>query len=320
MKRIVQCVPNFSEGRDKTIIDEIVSPLKNIDGFKLIGYEPDKDYNRTVVTLLGDPDAMIQPLLTFFKKAQQLIDMRKHKGEHARMGAIDVVPFIPINGVTIDECIDYANRLATQVNEQFDIPVFMYAKAAKMDNREMLPTIRQGEFEGMEEKMQNQEWYPDYGKNHIHPSFGVVAIGARMPLIAYNIDLNTKDEKIANTIAKAIRKSSGGFGFVQAGPVYLDQREHVQVSMNILDYKKNPLYRVLETVKMEAKRFQVEVTSSEVIGLIPQDALVQSLKYYLACDNKVLEKTATITDVTQYAIKHLGLRDFDDKKIIEAHI
>lgn len=320
MKPIVQCVPNISEGRNKEIIEAIVEPLKHQVGFKLISVESDQDYNRSVITLIGDPEAMIAPLMHFFSKAIQWIDMRNHHGEHPRMGAIDVVPFIPISNITMDSCIEYANRLGKLVSETFFIPVFMYAQAAKHPNRESLPSIRQGEFEGMKAKLTQNEWMPDYGTNQMHESFGVVAIGARMPLVAYNIDLDTKDEKVANTIAKAIRKSSGGFQFIQAGPVLLEARGHVQVTMNILDYVKNPLYRLLETVKMEAKRYHVNVTSSEVIGLIPKDALVGSVKYYDGCFNRSTSKQAPLEDIVEKAIHDLSLRDFDITKVIDYYL
>ncbi len=320
MKKIVQCVPNFSEGRRLDIIEKIVKPLKNKPGFKLVSYEPDGDYNRTVVTLIGDIDSLIEPLLDFFSEALKYIDMNKHSGEHPRMGAVDVVPFIPITGITIDECIEYANLLAKKVNERFSIPVFLYAKAAKYIERENLPTIRSGEFEGMKEKIKEDKWRPDFGDAKIHETFGVVAIGARMPLIAFNIDLDTSEEKIASKIARSIRQSSGGFQYVQAGPAFLEERGHVQVTMNILDYKKNPIYRIFETVKMEAKRYGATVTSSELIGLCPKDALLRSINYYLDIEKIDCEKDMSLDDITLYSNKYLKLRGFSKMKIIEAHL
>lgn len=320
MKRIVQCVPNFSEGRNLDIIEKIISPLKNQKGFKLVSYEPDADYNRTVVTLIGDVESLIEPLLNFFFEALKYIDMNEQTGEHPRMGAVDVVPFIPISGITINECIDYANELGKKVFERFSIPVFLYAKAAKYPERENLPTIRKGEFEGMKEKIKKEKWIPDFGEPKIHETFGAVAIGARMPLIAYNIDLKTTNDKIANKIARAIRKSSGGFQYVQAGPAYLEERGHVQVTMNILDYKKNPIYRIFETVKMEAKRYDIEVIASELVGLCPKDALMRSVKYYLDKEKKAYKKDIILEDVSLYSIKYLKLRDFNKMKIIEAHL
>lgn len=321
MMRIVQCVPNISEGRDLDKIKKIIEPLQQQqEGFKLVSYEPDHDYHRTVITLLGDPEKMIIPLIHFFERSIQLIDMNLHHGEHPRMGAVDVVPFIPIQGVTMDECVGYAKSLADHVSMIHHIPVFLYAKAAQSKERESLPEIRKGEFEGMKEKIQDPMWKPDYGQPWIHPTFGVVAIGARMPLIAFNIDLSTDDEKIANHLAKVIRQSSGGYQYIQAGPASLKERGHVQVTMNILDYKKNPIYRILETIKMEIKRYDLKVTSSEIVGLLPKEAIVDSLKYYFACDKMPYNNTMSLEELTAHAIHYLGFRDFDQKKIIEAYL
>jgi glutamate formiminotransferase len=317
--KIVQCVPNFSEGRDLDKVEKIVSVLKNQEGFKLVSYEPDADYNRTVVTLLGDPKAIIKALIPFTKQVLDLIDMNKQSGEHPRMGAIDVIPFIPIQDVTMEECVAYANEVAKAINETFDIPIFMYAKAANKKDRIKLPSIRKGEFEGMKSKIKEPNWAPDYGKAEIHESFGVIGIGARIPLIAYNIDLQTDNIKIASSIARAIRFSSGGFRHIQAGPVFLDSRGHVQVTMNILDYKKNPIYRILETVKMEALRYGVQVPSCELVGLLPKEALEDSIKYYVA--RQGLEyHVSSLEDLADQAVKYMQFRDFDLLKIIEANI
>jgi glutamate formiminotransferase len=320
MSKIVQCVPNFSEGRDLEKVEKIVSVLKNKEGFKLVSYEPDGDYNRTVVTLLGDPLQIIDALVEFTGVVLELVDMNVQSGEHPRMGAVDVIPFIPITDVTMEECVEYANIVAKKINEKYEIPIFMYAEAANEKSRVKLPNIRKGEFEGMKEKIKDPKWVPDYGKPEIHPTFGVIGVGARIPLIAYNIDLDTVDTKIANNIAKAIRFSSGGFKHIQAGPVFLDTRGHVQVTMNILDYKKNPIYRILETVKMEAKRYGVAVPSCELVGLLPKGALVNSLKYYYAVEGKEYNKDMSFEELTEAAIKYIGFRDFDKLKIIEANI
>ena len=320
MARIVQCVPNFSEGRDLEKIEDIVSVLKNKDGFVMVSYEPDEDYNRTVVTLLGDPNYIVDALVEFTGKVLSNIDMNFQSGEHARMGAVDVIPFIPIEEVTMEECIKYANTVAKKINNKYGIPIFMYAEAANVKDRVKLPNIRKGEFEGMKDKIKLENWKPDYGKTEIHPTFGVIGVGARIPLIAYNIDLDTSDLKVANNIAKAIRFSSGGFRYVQAGPVYLDSRGHCQVTMNILNYKKNPIYRIFETVKMEAKRYQVEVTNSELVGLLPKDTLIRSLRYYFKSQGLDFDKEMSFDDVTKYSIRYLMFRDFDKFKIIEANI
>jgi glutamate formiminotransferase len=320
MRKIIQCVPNISEGRDLDKIEKIVQPLKNNKGFKLVSYEPDQDYNRTVITLIGNPDDMIEPLVAFFKEALMHIDMNHHKGEHPRMGAVDVVPFIPIEGLSIDECVSYAKSLAEKINTSLDIPIYLYAQAANTSDRENLPTIRKGEFEGMKEKIKDPIWKPDYGKPEIHETFGVTAIGARIPLIAYNIDLDTDDLDIAKKLAKTIRKSSGGFQYIQAGPAYLEEKGHTQVTMNILDYKKNPIYRMYEMIQIEALRYGVEVKSSEIVGLVPKDAIYRSLTYYLDMDHITYDKHISLNQITSYAIKYLGFRDFDSSKIIEYHI
>ncbi len=320
MARIVQCVPNFSEGRDFDKIEQIVECLKNQPGFKLVSYEPDGDYNRTVVTLLGDPEYIVDKVVEFTGKVLELVDMNVQSGEHPRMGAVDVIPFIPIEGVTMEECITYANETAKKINEAYDIPIFMYAEAANETKRKKLPNIRKGEFEGMKEKIKDPKWAPDYGNAEIHPTFGVIGVGARIPLIAYNIDLATEDTKIAGNIAKAIRFSSGGFRHVQAGPVYLDNRGHAQVTMNILDYKKNPVYRILETVKMEAKRYGIDVPSCELVGLMPKATLLNSLKYYFQVEGKEFDKNMSFEEMISYAKTYMGFRDLEVLKIIEANI
>ncbi|MFW5913583.1 MAG: glutamate formimidoyltransferase [Bacillota bacterium] len=320
MQKVVQCVPNISEGRDRERIETIVAPLKGKSGFTLVSYEPDADYNRTVITLIGDPDAMKEPLMEMVQRASALIDMNSHEGQHPRMGAVDVMPFIPISGIDMDSCIEIARDMGKYIAEQSDIPVFMYAEARHHKNRKSLPKIRKGEFEGMKEKIKQDEWKPDYGSRSIHPTSGVTAVGARMPLIAYNIDIPTESETIAKKLSQAIRGSSGGFKFIQAGPAFLQERGHVQVTMNILNYKKNPIYRVLETVKMEAKRYQLEIISCEVVGLVPKDALVKSLEYYFEKDGKRLNKDLSLNEITELSKTYIGIRDFDKRKIIEAHI
>ncbi len=320
MKPIVQCVPNFSEGCDLDKIERIVAPLKNQPGFTLVSYEPDKDYNRTVVTLLGDPESMIEPLLKSIEITANEIDLNHQCGEHPRMGAIDVLPFIPIQNITMETCVDYAKRIGKLIYDRFQIPVFLYAEAAQEARRKKLPNIRKGEFEGMKEKIKHPDWHPDFGTAEMHPTAGVIGVGARLPLIAYNIDLDTMDLSIAKQISKAIRGSSGGFKHVQAGPVCLEERKHTQVTMNILNYKQNPLYRIYETVKMEAKRYGVHVTGSEVVGLIPQDTLMASLEYYGAVEQFSVKENTELQWIVQASIQYLKLRDFNASKIIEANL
>jgi len=320
MAKIIECVPNFSEGRDLNKVKRIVAPFENQSLFKMISYEPDGDYNRTVVTLIGEAEAIMAALVPFVQKALEEIDMNVQKGEHPRIGAVDVIPFIPIQDVTIEECIDYSNRAAKMLNERFNIPIFMYAKSARCEDRVSLPNIRKGEYEGMIAKITEPEWRPDYGNPVAHPTFGSMAVGARPILVAYNIDLATTNEKVANAIAKAIRQSSGGFQHIQAGPAFLEDKGHMQVTMNILDYVKNPMYRIYEVVKFEAKRFHVEVTSAEIIGLIPVEALKDSIKYYLQVEGIPFDKNMTYPVITQLAIQYLKLRDFSQEKIIETYI
>ncbi len=283
--RLIQCVPNFSEGRDEKKIEEIVSVFKNKEGFKLVSYLPDVDHNRTVVTLLGDLDAIANALVDYVGKTTELIDLNNHSGEHKRMGAADVIPFIPLKNVSMEECVEVANDFGKTIAEKYDLPIFMYAEAAKSSKRVKLPTIRKGEFEGMDEKLQDPQWTPDYGPTTKHPTAGCTAVGARVPLIAYNINLDTNNFEIADKISRAIRFSNGGFRYVQAGPMELKDRGIVQVSMNILDYRKTSIYRVFETVKMEAMRYGVNVIGSEIIGAVPLEALADSAAYYLKVED-----------------------------------
>lgn len=320
MRQVVQCVPNFSEGRRMDVVNRIVAPLRDKDGFRVVSVEPDADYNRTVVTLIGDPEAIIEALVPFVGEALEAIDMNHQQGEHPRMGAVDVIPFIPIQHVTMDECVASAKTLAERIWDTHRIPSFLYAEAATSKQRVSLPHIRKGEFEGMKEKIKDPKWTPDFGTNECHPTFGVIGIGARIPLIAYNIDLATSNLKPAKAIAKAIRHSSGGFRHIQAGPVYLDSRDHVQVTMNILDYTKNPIYRILETVRMEAKRYGVEVPSCELVGLAPSKAFLDSLAYYFAVEGRPFDNQMSIDDILQFSIQTMGFRDLTREKIIESHI
>jgi glutamate formiminotransferase len=317
MAKIVECVPNFSEGRDQEKIERIVKVFDNRDKVKLINYEADADYNRTVVTLIGEPEPIIEAMMEMVAVCLKEIDLNNHTGEHARMGAIDVIPFIPISDVTMKECVEYANVLAEKVAKTYKIPCFLYAEAAREEKRKLLPNIRKGEFEGMKEKIKLPEWQPDFGDPEIHPTFGVIGIGARDFLIAYNIDILTDDEKKTGNFAKAIRASSGGFQYVQAGPVYLENRGHTQVTMNILNFKKNPIYRIFEAVKTEARRYHFEVPSAEIVGLIPKDALVRSLKYYYDVDKIPFPDDISLGEVVRMSEKYLRLRDFSEDKIID---
>lgn len=290
VNKIVECVPNFSEGRDLDKIEKIVTPFRGKEGVKLLNYEADKDYNRVVVTVMGEPQAVKASVIEAVGIATKLIDLRGHEGQHSRMGATDVVPFIPIKNMTTDECVELAKEVGEAITKEHDVPVFLYEKAASASHRENLAKIRKGQFEGMAEKVQQEEWTPDFGGARIHPSAGVTAVGARMPLVAYNIDLDTDNIDIANKIAKCIRHSSGGFRYIKAGGVKIEERGITQVTMNITDYTKTSVYRVFETVKMEAKRYGVNVLGSEVVGLVPMEALIDSAAYYLGLYGFTMDK------------------------------
>lgn len=290
---IVQCVPNFSEGRDLEKIEKIVEPLRVKEGVKLLNYEADKNYNRLVVTVIGEPNKVKNAVLESIGVATELIDMNKHKGQHSRFGATDVCPFIPIKDMTMDDAINLARELGNEVASKYNIPVFLYESAATNPERVNLATVRKGEYEGLDEKLKDTNWMPDFGDAKKHDTAGAIAIGARRPLIAYNINLDTENIEIASKIAKAIRHSSGGYRFIKAGPVKVLERKITQVTMNLTDYTKTSMYRAFEAVKMEARRYGVNVIGSEIVGLCPMEALIDVAQYYLGLENfdlgKVLE-------------------------------
>ena len=282
MNKIIECVPNFSEGRDLKKLEQILDCFRGREGVKLLDYTSDKDHNRSVVTVIGEPEPLRDAMVDAIGKAVELIDMTKHQGQHPRMGCVDVVPFIPIRNTSLEEADRVAKETAALAAEKFGQPFFLYEKSASAPHRENLADVRRGQFEGMAEKMLDQDkWKPDFGPSTIHPTGGVTAIGARMPLIAYNINLDTDNLAIADKIAKAIRHISGGFRYCKALGVMLEDRNIAQVSINLTDYTKTPVYRVFETVKMEARRYGVNILGSEVVGLIPQQALVDCADYYL---------------------------------------
>lgn len=285
MNKILECVPNFSEGRDLDKVEKIVSSFRGKENVKLLDYSTDKDHNRCVVTVVGEPEAVRDAVIEAIGTATELIDMTKHEGQHPRMGATDVVPFIPVRNCTVEEAEQTAKEVAAAVADKYGIPVFLYEKSATAPHRENLAAIRKGQFEGMPEKMKDPQWKPDFGPDHIHPTAGVTAIGARMPLVAFNINLDTPNLEIANQIARKVRFIGGGFRFVKAMGVMLEDRNIAQVSMNLTDYSKTAVYRVFETVKMEARRYGVNVVGSEVIGLTPMAALIDCAEYYLQIEN-----------------------------------
>jgi glutamate formiminotransferase len=293
LNKIVECVPNFSEGRDKEKLERIVDEIRKQEGVKLLDYSMDKDHNRSVVTFVGEPDQVIEAAFNACKKAAELIDLRTHKGEHPRMGATDVIPLIPIKNISMQECIEYSKKLAKRIGEELNIPVILYEKSASRPEREDLAVIRKGEFEGMFEKLKQEEFKPDFGPDKPHESAGVTAVGARMPLIAFNVNLNTNNLDIAKKIAQAVRGKSGGFKYCKALGFELKERNIVQVSMNMVDYTKTPLYRVFQVIENEANRYGVNVIGSEIVGLVPLNALVDTADYFLKLEgfsyDKVLE-------------------------------
>lgn len=290
MDRILECVPNFSEGQDLEIIEKIVDSFRAKEGVKLLDYSSDKDHNRTVVTVIGEPQALKNAVVASIVKAVELIDMTKHKGQHPRMGAVDVVPFIPVKNVSIKQADDIAKKTAEEAAKICGQPFILYEKSATAVHRQNLAKIRKGEFEGMAEKMKSDEWKSDFGPDTIHPTGGITAIGARMPLVAYNIKLDTDNLDIAVKIAKQIRHISGGFRYCKAMGVELEDRGIVEVSMNLTDFSKTAIYRVFETVKMECKKYGVNVIGSEIIGLLPMQALIDCSEYYLGLENFTIDQ------------------------------
>ena len=284
MKKIIECVPNFSEGRDLDKIEKIVNPFRRKKAVKLLDYQGDEDHNRLVVTALGEPVALKKAVEEAIGVAVELIDMRKHQGQHPRMGAIDVVPFIPIKNVSMTEAINFSKDVAKEVSEKYGLPIFLYENSATRPERQNLAAIRKGQFEGMAEKIKDPEWKPDFGPKKIHPTAGVTAVGARMPLVAFNVNLNTDNLDIANAIANRVRHISGGLRYCKAIGVALEERGIVQVSMNMTDYKKTALYRVFELIRIEARRFGVNIVGSEIIGLVPMEALIDTAVYYLGVE------------------------------------
>lgn len=294
MARLVQCVPNFSEGRDKEKLEKILDEIRVVEEVKLLDYSMDKDHNRSVVTFIGEPEAVVEAAFNACKKASEVIDLQNHKGEHPRMGATDVIPLIPISDVTMDECVELSNELGKRIGEELNISVYLYEKSAQKPERENLATVRKGQYEGMAEKLKSEGWEPDFGPVELNKTAGVTAVGARMPLVAYNINLGTSDIEIAKKIAKVIRASGGGYTFTKALGIEITERNIVQVSMNMVDYTKSSLFRVFDTVEREARRYGVNVIGSEIVGLVPMNALIDVADYYLRLENfdtsQILEK------------------------------
>lgn len=290
MARLVECVPNFSEGRNKEVIEAIVEEVRKVKGVKLLDYSSDEDHNRTVVTFVGDLENIKEAAFNLAKKASELIDMTMHKGGHPRMGATDVMPFIPVSDVNMAECVDIAKEVGRRIGSELDIPVYLYEDAASADYRRNLADVRKGQYEGFFEKIKQPEWKPDFGPSEMNAKSGATAVGARVPLVAFNVNLGTSNVEIADKIAKTVRYLGGGLRFVKAMGVKLEERNIVQVSMNLVNYEKTAIYRAHEMVKMEAQRYGVPVVGTEVIGLLPMKALIDCAEYYLQIEDFSMEQ------------------------------
>jgi len=344
MEKIVECVPNFSEGRDQQIIDAIVAEVTATKGVNLLGVDPDKDYNRTVVTFVGEPRAVVQAAFAATRKAAQLIDMTKQKGEHPRLGATDVVPFVPVSGVTMEECVQLAHQYGQRVGQELGIPVYLYEEAAAVPQRRNLAKVRKGEYEGLAEKLKDAQWKPDYGPTEFNAKSGGIIAGARVFLIAYNVNLDTSDVQIAQTIAQSIRESGrvlkdeqgqiirdemgkakripGTLKAVKAMGVLLEEHDITQVSINLVNYEVTPPHVAFEEVKKEGAKLGARITGSEIVGLTPLEALLLAARHYLSSQGRSVDLTER--ELVAVAVDYLGLSQlhtFDaDQKIIEFQI
>jgi glutamate formiminotransferase len=294
MARLIESVPNISEGRRAEVVEAAVAALRSAGGLRVLDVQSDRDHNRSVLTVAGDDQALREGLLALFAVAAERIDLRTHQGEHPRLGAVDVVPFVPVEDATMADCVALAREVGQEAAQRYGIPVFLYEEAATAPHRRNLEDIRRGQFEGLADKMRDPLWAPDFGPAQPHPTAGATVVGARMPLIAYNINLGTPDLEVARRIAKAIRHSTGGYRHVKAMGVMLEQRKLAQVSINMTDFKRTPLHRVFETVRSEAERHGVHVVGSEIVGLVPSEALFDAAAHYLRLEgftpDQVLER------------------------------
>ena len=296
MAKLVETIPNFSCSREKdeAAFDALVKTAGSVPGCTLFDAQTDGNHNRCVFTLIGSPEAIEEVAFRLTKTASEVIDMRKHRGEHKRMGAADVIPFVPQMDASVAECIEMSRRLGQRIWDELQIPSFLYEDSATRPERRNLAAIRKGEFEGMPEKLLLPDWAPDFGERRIHPTAGVTAIGARMPLIAFNCNLATSDVEIARKIAKAIRGSSGGLRSCKAMGFMLEDRGIAQVSMNMVNYEDTPLYLAYEMIQSLAERYGTRVIESEIVGLTPAKALIDCAEFYLKakdfdCKNQVME-------------------------------
>jgi len=291
---LIESVPNFSEGRRQDVIEAIVGAVRSSGPVRVLDLSSDADHNRSVLTLAGEPSAVVGGLLALVAACVERIDLRQHKGHHPRMGAVDVIPLVPVREVTMEECVRLARGLAESIAARHALPVYLYEEAAATPQRRDLAAIRKGEFEGFPAKMKDPAWRPDFGPERVHPSAGCVAVGAREFLIAFNINLTTPDLEVARKVAQAIRHSSGGLRHVKAMGVMLEDRRQAQVSINMTDFRRTPLHRVFEMVRSEAARWGAGVAGSEIVGLVPQEALLQAAEFYLRIEgfdaSRVLER------------------------------
>ena len=319
MNRLVECVPNFSEGRRIEVLDAIVAALTSVPNVYLLGREMDADHNRAVITIVGSPESIGEAAIRGVEVAVRLIDLNKHSGGHPRMGAADVIPFVPIRGISLEECVEIAKTVGHQIAERFQVPVYLYEAAATRPERRNLENIRRGQFEGLRSEIAtNPDRAPDFGEPRIHPTAGATVVGARKALIAYNINLNTPDVTIAKEIAKRVRFSSGGLPYVKAMGLLLTDRNQAQVSMNLTDFEQTPVQLVFETVRTEAARAGVSVAGSEIVGLIPQKAIEQFVEAYLKLENftpqMILEnRLATVMSEAAHSSMANALRVFVDR-------
>jgi glutamate formiminotransferase len=278
--KLIECVPNVSEGRNRDVVESIAGAVDGV-GRKVIDVSMDSDHNRSVITIAGQAEGLLEGVLALAKRASELIDLNLHSGQHPRMGAVDVIPFVPVRGVTMVDCIELSRKAGKRIAKELAIPVYLYENSATNEARRDLAQIRKGEFEGFAEKIKRPEWKPDFGEAKIHPTAGVVAVGAREFLIAYNIELASSDVSVAKKIAKAVRFSSGGLRYVKALGLVLAEKGVVQVSMNLTNFRKTPLLRVFDLVKLEAERHGVKVIGSEIVGTVPRAALYDTARMAL---------------------------------------
>ena len=282
---IIECIPNFSEGRRRGVIARLAGCAKSFPGVTLLDCSSDESHNRCVITMLGEPDGIADAAFELAKLAMESIDLRLHTGEHPRMGAADVIPFVPVRGATLSDCVEVSKKVGARIGNELGIPVFLYEESCSAEHRRDLSSVRRGQFEGMPEKIKLPEWAPDFGPREVHPSAGAVAVGARAPLVAFNANLSTSDITVADRIAKAIRGSSGGLKYCKAIGVMLEGRNIAQVSMNLVNCDVTPIYRALELIRAEAARYGVYVTGTELVGLTPAKALIDCAEYYLQMEN-----------------------------------